>query len=104
MESAVNVDVRCTHCEGIIGLDFLKQYQALVNVAKQRLQLENKLYSLALMGWDHGTQPLQSVTQVMPHEGKVEVPVNIVNMSQAEVEIPQGTQRAVLELRDVLVM
>ncbi|KAJ8897423.1 hypothetical protein PR048_002769 [Dryococelus australis] len=36
----------CTRYDGIIGLDFLKQYQALVNVAKQSLQLGNKLYSL----------------------------------------------------------
>ncbi|KAJ8893650.1 hypothetical protein PR048_006250 [Dryococelus australis] len=103
----------CTRYDGIIGLDFLKQYQALVKVAEQSLQLGNKLYSLGqctdgptsrvkdcCMGYT--TQPLQlrllspqSVTTVMPHEGKVEAPAN---MSRAEVEIPRGTQIAVLEL------
>ncbi|KAJ8884182.1 hypothetical protein PR048_016039 [Dryococelus australis] len=36
----------CTRYDGIIGLNFLKQYRALVNVAKHSLQLGNKLYSL----------------------------------------------------------
>ncbi|KAJ8883520.1 hypothetical protein PR048_015364 [Dryococelus australis] len=35
---------------------------------------------------------------LIPHEGKLEAAVNIVNMSRAEVEIPRSTQIAVLEL------
>ncbi|KAJ8898413.1 hypothetical protein PR048_003773 [Dryococelus australis] len=131
---------------GGIFVNVLKQYRALVKVAKQSLQLGNKWYSLGectSKGLLHGivrpslsiatekilpgtgkivcimfslpsvhvenhctilVEPARkcdhcyvarNVTTVMPHEANLESPVN---MSRAEVEIPWGTQIALLEL------